>query len=135
LLRQVVDLLEIIRGKLRGHLYFIFSTEGVPLQVTANDRVIDGVLHSENTETDLFYAKGLMAAAHYLGDSALLATTDEFFRSVVLDALGDLLLNDRQPMDHKNHVMPVAGRITRGPKMLALGGIATGITLNLGQEY
>ena len=135
MLREVIDSLETLRAACGGQMYFMMSAAGEVLQVAEDGGVEPWDPPCGNTDTDVFYAKGLIAAAHCLGDEALLAAGDEAFRTVTRDAACGLLLNDRQPMDPKNVVQPISGRITHGPKMLSLGGVATGIELGLGSTY
>ena len=134
-LRQVVDSLEALRDSCGGRMYFMMSSEGGALRVTDEGTVEPWEPSAGPTDTDIFYAKGLMAAAHCLGDSALLAEGSKMFLSAARLAACGALINDRQPMDPKNLVRPVPGRITHGPKMLSLGGVATAIALQLGSAY
>lgn len=135
MLREVVDSLEALRAASGGQMYFMMSTEGGALRVAEDGRVEPWAPPPGNTDTDVFYAKGLVAAARCLGDDELLAVGDAAFRSVSSDVLNGSLLNDRQPMDPKNEVRPIPGRFTHGPKMLSIGGAAVGIEAGLGPWY
>jgi hypothetical protein len=86
MLREVVDSLEGLRANCGGHMYFMMAAAGGALCVGERGEVAEWQPPPGNTDTDVFYAKGLLAAAGCLGDDALLAVGDAAFRAAVATA-------------------------------------------------
>jgi mannose/cellobiose epimerase-like protein (N-acyl-D-glucosamine 2-epimerase family) len=125
MLAEIVPNLERLRARMDGRLSFMFTRDGTPLE-----RVEDGGLvplaerPEDPNHTDTFYAKGLFCAAKLMGDDALAAEAEAYYARVVEDILEGKFISDQQPMDPKNPVRPVPGRLSHGPYMIALGGVA-----------
>lgn len=124
-LRRTVDRMELLRERNQGHLPFFMTPEGRPLKVAKSGAVISGDVSPGACLADLFYAKGLAAAAVCLGDSDRLRAAEELFAAVI-SALEDGTFHSGQiSLDAKNPVGDVAGRIAQGPWMIAIGGATT----------
>lgn len=121
-LLRVVGRMEGLRQRNGGHLPFLMTPEGQPLKVDETGAVIPGDAPSGAGFADLFYAKGLAAAAACLEDTQKLRAAEQLFASVIA-ALEDGTFHSGQiALDAKNPVSDVAGRISQGPWMIAVGG-------------
>lgn len=142
MLREVINSMEDIRTRNHGRMFFAFSPSGEPLethrgQLRPLPRIPDGSNYS-----DLFYSKGLLCAAAYLGMESKTAEAEHYFLRVVNDIRNRRFITDQQSFDPKNPVNAVAGKHLQGPFMIALSGIAeaAAITgrrawLRQGQEF
>lgn len=124
ILHEVIDAMENIRARNHGRMFFTFSRSGDPLethqgQLRVLTRIPDGSNYS-----DLFYSKGLLCAAAYLGMTKKTAEAEHYFLRVVNDIRNQRFTTDQQSFDPKNPVTPVAGKHLQGPFMIALSGIA-----------
>lgn len=125
MLREIVEGMEEIRKRNGGHVFFSMSPDGQPLTIDDDGRLAPTELPSDACNiSDLFYAKGLYAAASYLEDAERMAAAVKYFRRVLDDVEAETLYMDQQPLDPKNKVRPVPGRHIQGPRMVALGGLA-----------
>jgi len=129
---RIVPLLETVAAsmeKLRaaaGRVWFVMTADGTALEVKnftemapLNSPMPEGANYSE-----LFYFKGLFAAALTLENAALRKIAVENFRRVVEDIAAERFRTDQQAFDPLNPVAYVPGRSLQGPKMIALGGLA-----------
>ncbi len=125
MLAEVVEHLEDLRRRNRGRLWFMFDPNGAPLRITSDGRIVPlGTNERRTTYTDLFYFKGLFAAATCLGRNKLTDEAEEAYRKATDAVLRDDFVNAQQPMDPNNPVAPVPGRCSHGSRMIALDGIA-----------
>ena len=74
--------------------------------------------------SDLFYSKGLFAAALVLQDETLAQAAEKLFRFVINDIVSDRFRTDQHGFDPKNPVAFVPGKLIQGPRMIALYGLA-----------
>ncbi|MHC4872013.1 MAG: AGE family epimerase/isomerase [Planctomycetota bacterium] len=125
IIREVTDKMEEIRAANNGHLFFSMSTDGRALEIDDEGRLsgID-ISHNPINFSDLFYAKGLFAAADYLNDSELQKEAGTYYKKVLAAIETETYLSDQQAFDPKNKVKPVPGQLRQGPWMIALGGIS-----------
>ena len=124
MLREVIDSMETIRNSNHGRMFFAFSRSGVP-QETHQGRLRPLLRIPEGSNySDLFYSKGLLCAAAYLGLKDKTAEAEQYFLRVVQDIQNRHFLTDQQSFDPKNPVAAVAGKFLQGPFMIALSGIA-----------
>ncbi len=123
LVADVMKTMEAARARSGGHASFMINPEGQALSVDD-----DGVARPTAVRTDacnvsdVFYSKGLFAAANRLGHTEKAAEAKAYFRRVTDDIAADRLYSDQQSFDPKNRVTPIPGRHTHGPRMLAIGG-------------
>ena len=122
LLKRVVENMEKVRLQNNGRMFFMFSPTGEFLNGDLSIRREPPA--GKANYSDLFYSKGLVAAAAALEDKTLLETSLAYLRKT-LDAIQNLeFVTDQQAFDPKNPVTAVPGKILQGPFMIALGGIA-----------
>ncbi len=93
-------------------------------------RIPDGSNYS-----DLFYSKGLLCAASYLGLETKTAEAEHYFLRVVNDIWNRRFITDQQSFDPKNPVTAVVGKYLQGPFMIALSGIAEAATITGRQAW
>lgn len=74
--------------------------------------------------SDLFYSKGLFAAATLLQEKEVAAAAEKLFRFVISDIITDRFRTDQHGFDPKNPVAFVPGKLIQGPRMIALYGLA-----------
>ena len=125
LLEEAVASAEALRQRNDGRMFFIMTLDGQPMEVDDQGEVrpVEAIPGQANY-SDLFYSKGLFAAARYLGREDLAAQAMEYFRLVVDAIEQDGFITDQQQLDPKNKVRPVPGKLSHGPRMISLGGIA-----------
>ncbi len=128
MIAEIAGNMERLRRKNHGRLFFLMTPEGTLLRM--NERgvaePVDPVPGAANY-SDLFYSKGLMAAAAAIGDDRLARRAERYFRRVVAAILNETFITDQQMFDPKNPVLAVPGKRLQGIKMIALGGTALGM--------
>lgn len=122
LMRRIVENMEKVRNTNHGRMFFMFSPAGEFLNgdLTVRQEPLEG----KANYSDLFYSKGLAAAAAALNDNALQQTALEYLEQTLNAILNLEFVTDQQAFDPKNPVTAVPGKILQGPFMIALGGIA-----------
>lgn len=125
ILEKLTVKMEECRAKNNGRMFFIMDEDGNFLQVGAEGQLIP----AENVRpyanfSDLFYSKGLLAAAAYLGKKDLVLKAEKYFEEVVSDIRAGHFASDQQSFDPKNKVAFVEGKLLQGPCMICLDGIA-----------
>ena len=125
LMRRTLFQLRQMRRSNNGRLSFFMTPEGAPFKLGADGQKEFFKLDPNICGTsDLFCAKGMLAAARVLGD---LEATDEAraYCHQVDDAIWqDRYASDQQPLDPKNPVTPVPGRHPHGQFMIQIGTAA-----------
>jgi hypothetical protein len=122
LLVRVIRQMEMARGRNGGRLPFMMRRDGRRLSVTA-----DGVATSlpasggVTSLSDLFYAKGLMAAASVLGDDGSTAAARGLFDDVISDLHAGRFRFGQEALDPKNPVAEVPGRFSHAGRMIGIG--------------
>ncbi len=136
MLVSVLESMEALRQKNGGRLFFIVSIQGIPLQLDSRGQIqtLNAIPGPANF-SDLFYAKGLYAAGRVLGRQEVCSRAEIFFRGVISAILSGTFVSDQQNMDPKNKVGEVPGRISHGPFMIALGGVALLLKSTVDQEW
>ena len=125
MLRDILENLEELRAKNRGRMTFMFSPDGTPLTIANDGEIVQAEIPANSSNfSDLFYAKGLFAAATELKIPSLAASAEKLFGDILDDISNNRFLNDQQQFDPKNRVRPLPGKHPQGPWMIALGGIA-----------
>lgn len=115
ILRTLVNSLEDMRRKMGGKLSFAFSPQGRMLFDTATQ-------HSNYT--DLFYAKGLYAAAVRLGLNEHAEFAENWLRKIGEDIFGRRFSSDQYIFDPANRGGGRPGKFSQGPLMIYLGATA-----------
>jgi len=123
---QVLDTVRRIRDRNQGHLYFFMRPDGSPFALGPDGGQCDlpRAERSAHNFSDLFAAKGMLAAAHLLGNAGATQEALAYCRDVDEDILSGGFTTDQQPLDPKNPVRPVPGRFTHGHFMLQLASAA-----------
>ena len=125
LLRQLSEAMETARKKNAGRLWFMMRPNGAPLVMQDGAAaVMTAPIPNGANYSELFYYKGVFAAACALEDKALAEVGAHGFAQVLEDIRHERFRTDQQPFDPKNPVTYVPGRRLQGPRMIALGGIA-----------
>jgi len=123
LLRMVFDKMEAVRARNGGHVSFAHATDGTALATDDTGRFRPTEVRTDACSiTDVFYAKGMLAAASLLGIPEKVAEAAEYFGRCVADVKAERLYSDQQAFDPKNRVEPIPGRRSQAPWMLCLGG-------------
>lgn len=124
-LGRLIDRLEQLRQGNNGRLFFMMSPSGQSLKLDETGRVIPCEFSADapSNFSDLFYAKGLAAAAALFDDQAKIAEARELFACVIEDIEKNKFVSDQQPLDPKNSATSlITGRHSLGPRMIAIGG-------------
>ena len=124
LVREVLDRMETIRHRNGGHLFFSMTPDGTAIEIVDGKPSPVEVRTDACNVSDVFYAKGLLAAAAHLGLADKVAEAKAYFGRVADDVAAGRLYLDQQAFDPKNRVRPVPGRRAQGTWMLCLGGYA-----------
>jgi mannose/cellobiose epimerase-like protein (N-acyl-D-glucosamine 2-epimerase family) len=125
ILEKLTAKMEECRAKNNGRMFFIMNENGNFLQVGPGGQLIPAEnIRATANFSDLFYSKGLLAAAAYLGQKNLIAKAEKYFEEVVNDIRAGHFVSDQQSFDPKNKVAFVEGKLLQGPCMICLDGIA-----------
>lgn len=125
ILKKLIVKMEECRAKNNGKMFFIMNEDGDFLQVGSDGSLIPaGHIRPNANLSDLFYSKGLLAAAAYLGEKELVLDAEKYFEDVVNDICAGNFASDQQSFDPKNKVAFVEGKLLQGPCMISLDGMA-----------
>ncbi len=126
MLCAVMTEMEIIRRRNNGRLSFCFNTAGEPLEVVEFGKLkpLKGKIPPGSNPSDLFYSKGLLAAACCLGDRAAAADALQYLRRVLDDIESERFHSDQQAFDPKNKVRQIPGQHHHGQWMIGIFGLA-----------
>lgn len=125
ILEKLVVKMEKCRAKNNGKMFFIMNEDGDFLQVGTDGKLLPaGDIRPSANFSDLFYSKGLLAAAAYLGQKELVLEAEKYFENVVSDIRNGTFASDQQSFDPKNKVAFVEGKLLQGPGMICLDGMA-----------
>ncbi|MCF7855251.1 MAG: AGE family epimerase/isomerase [Candidatus Pacebacteria bacterium] len=124
-LSELVPALRRIHRENDGRISFMMRTDGTPLYVRSDNKLtalprIDG----QANFSDLFYAKGLVAAARVLNQDDALKEGEEAFQNVVEAIRKQTFVSDLLPLNPRSTPPVRPGRQEHGPAMISLGGIA-----------
>jgi mannose/cellobiose epimerase-like protein (N-acyl-D-glucosamine 2-epimerase family) len=136
MIRDVFERMERNRARNAGRLHFTMTPEGEPFEIDDSGR--RRPIHLADAPTnfsDLFYAKGMLAAASFLGLTSKVEEAKTCFRKVAADIANDRLVSDQVQFDPKNKVRPVPGRFSHGPRMIAIGGCSLFASLTNEEEW
>jgi mannose/cellobiose epimerase-like protein (N-acyl-D-glucosamine 2-epimerase family) len=130
LLRQIDSIINTLYSNLQKvwqnnsrHLFFFLSQQGEPFLLDLNGQRNFFTLTRESATnySDIFGAKGLYAAAHYLQDDTFKDQAKDYCLSCIEAIWQGRFQSDQQPLDPKNPVTPVPGRRSHGPYMITIG--------------
>lgn len=125
LLPLVVASMERIRKGSGGRLPFMADYQsGEALNVDATGQVVPLTEKEAGASfSDLFYSKGLLAAAHYLNQPEWEKIAIDLFDATIEDIRSGRFRFGQVALDPKNPVQAVPGRFSHGGRMIAIGGI------------
>jgi len=123
LVERVATKMEGARAACGGLLPFLMSPDGTPLAVESGGGVVPDLEWHGNrcTLSDLFYAKGLLAAGDVLAEPAMMSEAKALLQSVVDDLRSGRFAFGQLALDPKNPVTAVAGRNSYAGQMIGIG--------------
>jgi len=124
MLAEVFEKMEAIRSANGGRLFFSMTPEGQFLEMGPEGRYVPHVIAPDAgpNVTEMFYVKGLLAAAHAMDNRAKVDEAVAWYADINAAIEAANLSRDQQPLDPTNPaVKPVPGRRGNGGRMLALG--------------
>lgn len=125
MLADVLETMESLRDRNHGRMAFMMRPDGQPIGLNDSGDLEPTKLDPrELTFSDLFYAKGLYAAARTLRFDAVQMEARAYFQAVVDRIDTGTLLNDQQSFDPRNPVRAIPDRLGQGPFMLGLFGLS-----------
>lgn len=125
MLEAVLNQMETVRARNSRRLSFLMTPEGQPFTFDETGRRRPIVLDPASTSTtELFYPKGMFAAASLLLNKAALADAEAYFRAVAHDIESGRHHGDRVSFDSKSKVTENPRKHGHGPRMIMLGGFA-----------
>lgn len=125
-----------LRAANGGRLFFMMDRQGRPLRVGPDGKPapFDLPADAPANMSELFFAKGLLAAADLLGRTDWLELAHQAGQAVLAEISAGRFRSDQQSLDPRNVALaPVPGRITHAPRMIGLGAAALFVELT-GQE-
>ena len=130
MVRTVLASLRRMRDANDGHLYFFMRPDGTPFALDQDGQPQDIPLAADapSNFSDLFCAKGMLAAARCVGDAAAETEALAYAERVTADIWARRFISDQQPLDPTNPIAHVPGRFDHGPHMIHLGTCALGAT-------
>jgi len=111
ILPKVIAAMETIRLRHGGHLPFRMKPDG---------DLIDPAITPSHSLSDLFYAKGLLAAGNFLNDTALIAQATCALRTIFQAIRAGTFQLNQVALDPKNPVGAVPGRHSHAGRLIAL---------------
>lgn len=124
-LEITLESMEKLRDANSGRLLFMHDAgSSMPLQIDAEGNVFETRFDptGPSTMSELFYVKGLAAAADVLGDAKRMKAACRWYEVIHNDIITNRFINDQLPLDPKNiAAKPVQGRLSHGPRIIAIG--------------
>jgi mannose/cellobiose epimerase-like protein (N-acyl-D-glucosamine 2-epimerase family) len=125
ILKRLVAKMEECRARNKGKMFFIMDENGQFLNIGEKGKLSPAEnINPKANFSDLFYSKGLLAAAAFLNDPKLLNEAERYFEDVVNDIRTGNFATDQQSFDPKNQVAFVEGKFLQGPCMICLDGVS-----------
>ncbi len=124
---EVLESMEALRQSNNGRLQFVMTPDGVGLQMNDAGEMVPGPIDAEapSNFSELFYAKGMAAAAHLLGDEDAMTTARQLYARVDFDIRSGRFRSDQMSLDPANAaIATVEGRHAHGPYMIGIGAAA-----------
>lgn len=117
--------LEKVRSKNSGHLFFTFTPEGdfFKIDELGNKQKFE-MKEDHSIMSDLFYVKGMLAAAKFTKNQSKVEEAKIFFKKILNDISNETFKGDQVSFDPKNKVQGFPGTKGQGSRMIALGGLA-----------
>jgi hypothetical protein len=122
LVSEVLSQMEMFRKRNKGRLFFMMTKDGAPVRLNANGQIESCSIPDGSNYSDLFYVKGMIAAADLLGLADIADQACNWFLKIYEDMKNGRFLSDQQPLDPKNiAAKSVPGRNSHGPRMIGIG--------------
>lgn len=138
-LEMTFDAMENMRQANCGRLLFMHNAKTLkPMRIEMDGRAVDADFAPDGTATmsELFYVKGMAAAAGVLNDAARLNAACEWYDRIHAEIVAGRFVNDQLPLDPKNvAAKPVLGRLSHGPRMIALGAACRFLDITGEEKY
>lgn len=111
------------RAQYGGRLYFTMLPDGMPITVDERQRQLRVAMgpQAPHNYSDLFAAKGMLAAAHFVGNEVALDEARVYCRAVYKDILALRFRTDQPQPAGLASVVSATGGFAHGPHMIALG--------------
>jgi hypothetical protein len=120
---RILNRMEQIRAR-SGRIPFMMTPDGQAFGVDADGRRSKLELKTGVIATgDLFYAKGMFAAASFLKLEDKTREAKEYLRKIFRAISENAFSSDQISFDPKNKVAPTPGKFSHGSRMLSLGAI------------
>jgi len=119
----VIQSMETLRDVNHGRLPFMMWRDGTALTVDANGDVVmhGATVNSSYTLSDLFYVKGLMAAACWLKSEHLIKSAEALLWGIIAQIREGAFRLGQVGLDPKNPVQEVVGRHSHAARMIGVG--------------
>ncbi|MEW6752170.1 MAG: AGE family epimerase/isomerase, partial [Candidatus Latescibacterota bacterium] len=123
MMEEVLGCLRRMRQRNGGRLAFFMNPEGVPFRLDPRGRRQHYVLKPGTPYgfSDLFGAKGMLAAARVLGDAGAAAEARDYCEQVDAAIWQGRFASDQQPLNPRHPVEPRPGKHPHGPYMIQIG--------------
>ncbi|MCK5114098.1 MAG: AGE family epimerase/isomerase [Phycisphaerae bacterium] len=121
---EVLESMEQLRAKNGGRLFFMMDRSGQPVKIGAGGKLEPVKLAADapSNYSDLFYVKGMVAAADMLGEKDIVAAACKWYDKIHRDICGNAFESDQQKLCPENRAVgQVKGRFLHGPRMIAIG--------------
>jgi mannose/cellobiose epimerase-like protein (N-acyl-D-glucosamine 2-epimerase family) len=136
MVETVFGRMEEIRARGGGHLSFAMTPDGRPFDLGPDGaRRYFALDPNRTTGTDLFYAKGMLAAARMLGRREKVEEACRLFRKIVLDVDREACRSDHFVFDSKVDRPPESGKLQHGWRMISILGFAAFAEALGGEEW
>jgi mannose/cellobiose epimerase-like protein (N-acyl-D-glucosamine 2-epimerase family) len=126
ILYQVIESIQTARSKNGGHLFYLMTLDGRPMTCDGRNVSMQPFLTADSpyNYSDLFTAKGLYAAAKFLGDDSLANEAQQYCIEVFKAIINRTFYIDQQQLNPDNPPQNIPGRHSQGPYMIQLGAAA-----------
>ncbi|HUU42581.1 MAG TPA: AGE family epimerase/isomerase [Planctomycetota bacterium] len=122
---EVFRQMELVRAKNDGRLSFMMTPEGEPFDLDERGRRRPVRIGNRPCNfSDLFYAKGMLAAGDFLALDDRIDDAKRSFRRVLDDVFAERFESDQVQLNPSNPRPVTAGQFAQGPRMIAVGGCA-----------
>jgi len=136
ILKEVLDNTADIYLSNGGHMPFMMNESGKAMQPTeVGVEPFDiNILPGNMTLSDLFYIKGMAAAAAVLGQKELYEKAEIDFDKIITSLFDNKFVFDQLSFDVKNQIAKQSDGILQGGFMIALGGCSTFMSTSQNKE-
>ena len=126
-LSEVIEQMETLRYRNSGRLFFIMTSTGKFMRINEDGQTVPYESPPDPlfNYSDLFYVKGLAAAAHVLGLKDKLTEACQLFWQINQSIQENKFSSDQQQLDPKNTAANhIKGLYPHGPRMIGIGAVS-----------